>query len=46
MFPFLYVFFGILIGFLVLVDVIAFVLALLGFGAKTQESQRVRRIKM
>ena len=40
MFPFLYVFFGILIAMFVLVDVVAFVLALLGFGGKAKESQR------
>jgi hypothetical protein len=40
MFPILYVFFGILIAFLVLVDVVAFVLALLGFGGKAKENQR------
>jgi hypothetical protein len=40
MFPILYVFFGILIAFIVLVDVVAFVLALLGFGDKDKENQR------
>jgi hypothetical protein len=40
MFPFLYVFFGILIAFFVLVDVVAFALALLGFGEKKRDEQR------
>ena len=40
MFPFLYVFFGILIAFLVVVDIISFALALLGFGAKPKQEHR------
>lgn len=40
MFPFLYVFFGILIAFLVFADVLAFVLALLGFGGKDDDNHR------
>jgi len=43
MFPFLYVFFGILIAFIVCVDVIAFVLAVLGFGRKTRDDRRNER---
>jgi hypothetical protein len=46
MFPVLYVFFGSLIGFFVIVNILSFVLALLGFGAKSVEEQRVRRIRM
>jgi hypothetical protein len=40
MFPVLYVFFGILIALFVFVDVVAFVLALLGFGGKAKDNQR------
>jgi hypothetical protein len=46
MFPFLYVFFGILIGFLVFADVLAFILALLGFGGKAKENQRTRGVRL
>ena len=46
MFPFLYVFFGILIAFIVCVDVIAFALALLGFGAKPKQERRSSEFRL
>lgn len=42
----LYVFFFFLIMTFIFVDVLAFVLALLGFGKKTVEEQRSRRIRL